>query len=221
MQAEMKEPFGKSDIPEVIRLMDKHFGTNNYSLWHLFKDEQRKVLNEVLRSTLDGIEVSFRDLYEKNYPIMSFLQSIRAPLPKPFPVVSEYVANLDLRRILEEEDLDPEKFERLIQEIKKWSLEIDRTLLAFVATSRIDSLMEKLSQDPEEILRFQKIERVLKLLTPLSIDVNLWKAVNAYFSIEKRFCGAMREKAERGDDSAKSWVEAFHRLGSYLHVKVS
>ena len=50
MNTEIKEAFDKGDIPEVIRLMDKHFGTNNYSLWHLFKDEQRKVLNQVLRS---------------------------------------------------------------------------------------------------------------------------------------------------------------------------
>ena len=50
---------------------------------------------------------------------MSFLQSVRTPLPKPFSVASEYIVNLDLKRIFEEEDLNLEKLESLIKEAKK------------------------------------------------------------------------------------------------------
>jgi hypothetical protein len=200
--------------------MDKHFGTNNYSLWHLFKDEQRKVLGQVLRSTLEGIEISFREIYEKNYPIMSFLQSLKMPLPQPFSVATEYTVNMELKRIIEAEDLNPEKLERLINEVKKWSLKIDRGTIGFVATSWTNSLMEKLRQQPQEIPLLEKIENVLKLLIPLSVELDLLKAQNVYFTIEKERYSPMKERAEKGDDFAKRWAEAFHRLSSHLSVKV-
>jgi alpha-amylase/alpha-mannosidase (GH57 family) len=220
MDGEVKEAFNKGDIPDVIRLMDKHFGVNNYSLWHLFKDEQRKVLDQVLRSTLEEIEISFRKMYERNYPIMSFLQNLQMPLPKPLTVAAEYIVNLDLKRIFEEQTLNTEKLESLINETKKWSLEIDKGTIGFVANEWINSLIEKIRQQPEEIPLFEKMENALKLLISLSVELDLWKAQNTYFSITKKLYRSMQERAEKGEDLAKRWIELFHRLGNQLHVKV-
>ena len=46
--AEFSEAFNRADFPQVIRLMDKHFGESYYSLKNLFRDEQRKVLGASL-----------------------------------------------------------------------------------------------------------------------------------------------------------------------------
>jgi len=69
MRQEIQNAFGRSDVPDVIRLMDTHFETHNYSLWHLFRDEQRKVLGQILESTLNEVEASFRQIYERSFPI--------------------------------------------------------------------------------------------------------------------------------------------------------
>jgi alpha-amylase/alpha-mannosidase (GH57 family) len=220
MDIEIREAFKKGDVPDVIRLMDKHFGVNNYSLWHLFKDEQRKVLDQILRPTLEGVEISFRKMYEKNYPIMSFLQSLRMPLLKPIIVAAEYIVNLDLKRIFEEEELNTEKLESLINETKKWSLQIDKGTIGFVANSWINAGIEKINQQPEEVAFFEEIESALGLLISLSVELNLWKAQNAYFSIGKKLYEPMKEKAQKGDDLAQRWIEVFHRLGAQLRVKI-
>lgn len=221
MHKEIKEAFNKGDIPDIIRLMDKHFGMNNYSLWHLFRDEQRKVLNQVLRSTMDGIEASLRKIFEENYSIMSFLQCLRIPLPKPFSVAMEYLINLDLKRIFEKEDLNSEKFDILMKEAKRWSIEIDKSTIGFTATSWINALIEKIKQQPEETGLMEKLVKALNVLTTQSIELDLWKAQNVYYSIEKQLYNPMKEKAEKGDDFAKRWIEVFHDLGSHLHVKIS
>jgi alpha-amylase/alpha-mannosidase (GH57 family) len=220
MHVEIKETFNKGDIPEVIRLMDKHFGMNNYSLWHLFKDEQRKVLHQVLRSTLDGIEISFRKIHEENYPIMTFLQSLQMPLPRPLLMVVEYLVNLDLKKIFEGEDLDIERLEGLINESRRWSLEVEKGTLGFVAASWVNALMERLSQKQEDISLFEKVEKALKLLQSFSIELDLWKAQNTCFSIGKGQFKEMKERLERGDDSARSWIETFGQLCSHLDVNV-
>ncbi|MGE3312187.1 MAG: DUF3536 domain-containing protein, partial [Limisphaerales bacterium] len=48
---EMTEAFNRAEFPQVIRLMDKHFGESFYSLKNLVRDEQRKVLSQVLSAT--------------------------------------------------------------------------------------------------------------------------------------------------------------------------
>ena len=54
------EAFSRADLAEAIRLMDKGFGTETYSLKDLFKDEQRRVVNEILKSTLGEAEAAVR-----------------------------------------------------------------------------------------------------------------------------------------------------------------
>jgi hypothetical protein len=160
-------------------------------------------------------------MYEKNYPIMSFLQSLKMPLPRAFSVAAEYIINLDIRRIFEEEDLNIEKFDGLLKEARRWSVEIDTKTIGFVATMWINSIMERLLEQSEEVALFEKMEHVLMLLSSLAVEPDLWKSQNAYFSITKKLYRLMQERAEKEEDLAKRWVELFHRVGNQLHVKVS
>ena len=220
MQEEIKEAFNKGNISDVIKLMDKHFGMNNYSLWHLFKDEQRKVLNQVLRPILEGTEISFRKVYEENYPLMNFLQSLGMPLPKPLAVAAQYIVNLELIRIFEAEDFHSEKFENLINQAQKWSWEVDKETIGFVATSWINRLMERLMQEKEEAPILERVEKALKLLQSFSIELDLWNAQNSCFSIGKALGDEMKERVEKGDDPARRWVKTYRQLCSHLHVNV-
>jgi len=220
MHEEMREAFEKGDIPEVIRLIDKHFGGNIYSLWHLFKDEQRKVLDQILQLTYEDIETSYRQIYENSYSIMNFFRSLNIRLPRRFTAAAEWIVNTDLRKIFKEEDLDVEKLKKLIEDGKRWPVKIDATTIGFVASSWINSLMERLSQQPEKVEVFEKIDNVMEILKPLSISLNLWKSQNVYFSIGRSFYNTMKEKAENGDAFAKRWLEDFLKLGNYLNVKI-
>ncbi len=221
MHQEMKNAFHKADITEIIHLMDKHFGAHNYSLWHLFRDEQRKVLDKIIEGTLKDIEALFRQVYEHYYPVMQVMKETRIPLPKALAVPVEYILNVDLRKSLENEELVPDKLQKLVEEVRIWSFEPDKVTLAFVAGQRVNGLMEKLSQNPEDVHILESIETILKLLSPLSLDLNLWKSQNIYFYIGKQLYVGKREKAERGDENAKKWIDHFDALGHYLQAKVT
>jgi alpha-amylase/alpha-mannosidase (GH57 family) len=220
MQAEIKEAFEKGDIPGVIRLMNTYFDSNIYSLWHLFKDEQRKVLNEILKLTYDGIETSYRQIYDNNYAIMNFFDSLNIPLPRPFSSATEYVLNTDLKRIFEREDLDMEKLKRLIDEAKRWSVKIDKVTIGFVAGGWVNSVMEKLNAQSDGLQLIENIYSVMEILKPLSLQMDLWKAQNVYFSIAGNFYGRMQEMAGEEDDLAGKWTDGFSRLGYHLNVKI-
>jgi hypothetical protein len=92
--------------------------------------------------------------------------------------------------------------------------------LAFVATSRLDSLPQELTRQPEDIVLLEKIDHVFTVLASLSVEPDLRKAQNANFSIGKRLCSLIKERVGKGDGPAKQWMDVFHRLGSPLHVSV-
>ena len=219
MCQEIKNAFGKSDIPEVIRLMDKHFETHNYSLWHLFRDEQRKVLNQILDSTLKEIEASFRQIYERHYPVMQVMREMRIPLPKAFTTATELLIGTDLRRELKNEGLDFERIQKLVEETKRWSLELDKKSLGFVASQKINSLMQRLSQAPDEVAVLETIENVFRILSALALQLDLWKAQNIYFSIGTQRYDEMEKRSDQGDSGAKQWLAHFNKLGAYLNVR--
>jgi len=218
MRREIQDAFGRSDVPDVIRLMDTHFETHNYSLWHLFRDEQRKVLGQILESTLNEVEASFRRIYERHYPVMQVIKEMRIPLPKAFATATELIIGTDIREELRSEELDFERIEKLVEETKRWALELDMKSLGFVASQRINALMEQLSKAPEEISLLETIETAFKVLSALPLQLDLWKAQNIYFALGKERYDEMEERAAGGDKASKEWIDHFKSLGDNLHV---
>ncbi len=220
MRKETKEAFMKSDISKVIHLLDKHFEGHNYSLWHLFKDEQRKIVDQILDSTLGEIETSFRQIYERHYPIMQMMREIRFPLPEAFAMAIEFILNKDMHTALEEETLDFEVLQKLVDESKRWQIDLDNSTVGFVASNKINILMEKLWKTPEDASLLEEITTLFTTLSTLPLKLDLWKAQNIYFSVSDQYFDQIQEKAKNGDQNSKTWIEHFTNLGEYLHVRI-
>jgi alpha-amylase/alpha-mannosidase (GH57 family) len=219
MLGEIKKAFTKNDIPELVRLMDKHFGTHSYSLWHLFREEKRKVLNQILDSKLKSIEASFRQIYERNYAIMQGMKENQIPLPKAFLTTAEFILHTDFRRLMEEEVLDLERLKKLIAEFKQWAINPDKTFLGFVATQRIDTLLEELSRNPEDLALWETINHFLLVLRDFPLELNLWKSQNIYFALCKKHQAGIQERDKQRDPLAIRLLEEMNNLGSQLKVK--
>ena len=219
MYHEIKEAFARSDLPEMIHLMDKHFQAHNYSLWHLFRDEQRKVWNRILETTLVEVQGAFRQIYNHHYPIMQAMKEQRTPIPKAFMTTAEFTINADLRDAVEAEELDQDRLQDMVAAVKRWGFEMDRTTLGFVASRRIRRLTETFNNMPEDSTPLEAIDILLRALEPLSLEYDLLKAQNLLFLIGKERAAEMRERAAQGDEDADRWVERFNRLSAYLQVR--
>jgi hypothetical protein len=219
MQDEIKEAFNNG-ITETIRCMDTHFKGNIYSIWHLFKDEQRKILNQLSGLTYDEIANSYRQIYKNNYAIMNTFHGLHIKLPKPFFVATEYILNEDMQQLFREDTLDVDSLGRLIDEAEKWNIQIDTTTLSYVMSSWLNTIMDKIQKQSEDSQLFEMIDKTLEIVKPLSLSLDLWQAQNKYFSLWNEAYRTMEDKAEKGDSIAGSWVENFLKLGYYLNVKI-
>jgi hypothetical protein len=216
LQREIKNTFSKGDVSELTRLMSEHFVCTR-SLWQLFEDEQRQILNKVIEPTLGEMETLFRRMYARYSPTMRVMKEMRIPLPKTIAAAMGFTLNAALRKSLENGEFA--RVHELAEEMKSWSFELDKPVLSFLATQKINALFEKLSQTPEDVSLLKNIKNVLEILGPLDLEMNFWKSQNIYFSIDRRLGELMKEKAWKGDEAAKEWIANFDWLGNYLRVK--
>lgn len=212
------EAFMESNVPDMIVLINQYFGARNYSLWDLFKQEQEKVLNHVLRSTIDDMEHSFRQIHEHHYPLMQIKNNSRLPLPRMLTTVVEFILNRDLVSFIEGDELPAEKLKMLTEEMKRWSFKRDQANFGFLATKRLSDLMRKLEDHPEDVDFMERLTTTIELLEQMNIELDLWQPQNVYFSMARRIYPDILREAPK-DQLARRWVNAFERLGDVLQVR--
>jgi alpha-amylase/alpha-mannosidase (GH57 family) len=220
MQESLKNAFGKGDTTEAMRLMSISFGGNNYSLWHLFKDQQRRILHELLQTTWQEIEASLRHIYEHNYTIMKIMRGMNMPLPKALSAPAEFILNQDLCRVLQNEKSNVAELKKLADEAARLSLQLDDAMLRYEASRRINDLMSRLKNSPEDIGLLELVEATIQISRTVIADLDLQNAQNVLFAISGELYPQMSNKANSGDKNAKKWVDGFRNLAQYLGIKV-
>jgi alpha-amylase/alpha-mannosidase (GH57 family) len=220
VQQDLKKAFTKGDLSEMMRLMNTAFGGHNYSIWHLFKDEQRRILYELLETTWLEIEASFRHIYEHNYPIMQAMRGMNIPLPKALATPAEFILNEDLCKTIRDEPTHLDRLQVLAEETSRLSLEMDKPTLQFEADKKINRLMTKFAEKPEDSKLLETIEATIKILFTIVTELNVQTSQNVFFDISKKTYPQMSQKAKAGDAAAQKWVERFKSLGQYLGVSV-
>ena len=213
------EPFTRADFAEVIRIMNRRFGESNYSISWLFRDEQRKVLNVILESTLREAEALYRQIYEHRAPMMRFLTNLHIPLPKAFHSAAEFVLNGYLREALEKDDVDVERIRGLLETAWLEGVAVDAATLEFAYRQNLERMAERLASDPSEN-QLKQLDTAVSIIQVLPFAVDLWKIQNSYYRLLEGIYPKMRRQSELGDQSAQDWLRSFEALGQKLAVKV-
>ncbi|HEX9045670.1 MAG TPA: DUF3536 domain-containing protein, partial [Verrucomicrobiae bacterium] len=202
-----------ADFPELIRVIDRHFAEPHYSLKNLFRDEQAKVLGQILASTRADIFETYRRLTDRYAPLARFLQNLHAPMLEPLAPAAEFVLNTELERQFSNGSPDAERVKTLVAEAQATHANLNTNELAFVCTKHFQRLGEQLQKTPEEIETLQHLSNSAALLPLLPFQVNLWKAQNVYDQVAARLLPEMKE---RQDEKSRLWVETFYALGEQL-----
>lgn len=218
---ELTEAFGRADFPQVIRLMDRHFGESNYSLKDLFRDEQRKILGQILGSTRQDLDSRYRQITDQYTPLMRFLKGIDAPLPVELKAAADYVLNADLRREFDGAETDPARVRWLFEAAQAGSVELQVEGLAYAMKANLDRRLELLAATPEDEPLLARTVEVAAVVQECGLEVNLWKTQNLYFQLRNRVMPDITARAGRGEVAAAAWMAQFTKLGEWLGFRVN
>ena len=220
MLQEMTQTFAGADFAEVVRLLDKHFGTSTYSLKSLFHDEQHKVLDSILESALSEIEAAYYQVYEHHYPPMRFLAELGYPIPKSYQSAAEFILNAGLRRALSSDLIELERIRSLLDEVQTWQVELDTEGLSYLLQHSLEKMMANLLATPEDVDLLKELLAVTQLSRLAPFPVDLWRVQNLYHQLLHSTYSEFEIRARQGNKVAEEWLDQFLSLGQLLSIRV-
>ncbi len=216
--AAIAAPFERAEFADVIRLLDHHFDST-YSLRSLFHDEQRRIVDRLIESTIADAETVYRQLFEQHAPLMRFLVDLGNPLPKPFAMALEVVVNTELRRALEDESLPIARIEELLREARTVPVILDTAALEYTFRRRIESLAVALRAAPTNLETLRKLAAAVALTEVLPFESNLWAVQNACYRL-RRDVYPDQLRASQDDADAAEWIRVFRAVGDRLAIQL-
>ncbi|PDW01423.1 DUF3536 domain-containing protein [Candidatus Viridilinea mediisalina] len=218
--AELSELFLRADIPGVLRLVDRYFSQEAYSLKALFGDEQRNIINTVLDSSLAEAEAAYRQIYEYHAPLMRFLASLGTPVPREFQIAAEFAINTELRRLLQADALDLDRIQALRNEATRSGVTLDSPGLGYALARTIERITEQFRANPEAIGQLHQLDEAVGLAHTMAFEVDVWKIQNVYYELLQTIYVEFQEEARQGYADAREWVAAFTALGRRLRFRL-
>ena len=220
MSREVTESFYAGDFPETIRRMDRYFGASTYSLRSLFRDQLRRVLNQILESSMEGTRSTFRQTYNHYATFMRFLIDLGIPLPEPLPCTADFVLNFNLKLQFEGPEMSPEAIQNIVKDARALRIELDDAGLEYTLRKNVEKLARKFREDPDDLGNLKQLMTAVSLGKEMPFELNLWTVQNIYYEMLHTVLPERRWKAEHGDEAAHEWVGRFVELGQKLSVRV-
>jgi hypothetical protein len=213
--AEVAAAIRRANLPDVIRLIDRFYGTLAYSLTSLFADEQHHILRTILDRTLAEMEESLRKIYDDHASLLRYLTESGVAAPPALAIAANFAINSSLRRAIEADYFDAAEIETLFLRATADQIILDTPVLSFAAAERIKRAMTALeaaaATDQSMMTALRTALSVATGLRTLPFDVNLWQAQNIWNDLFRR--------SDKNYWSPE-WKLAFKKLGEALYIRV-
>jgi alpha-amylase/alpha-mannosidase (GH57 family) len=205
-------------FPEVIRLLDRYYGHVDYSLTSLFTDEQRRIVQLILNSTLWDIENSLTTIYEDHASLLHYLSQAGLPKPPALTLAAGFAVNAGLRRAMDADPIDQAQLRSFLALAKADQVPLETATLSYIADQRMKRAMIELVMSSGSLELLDRALTLARILVELPFELNLWQAQNVWYEILRTSTYALTALA--ADDRTR-WDKSFCELGSCLSIDCS
>jgi alpha-amylase/alpha-mannosidase (GH57 family) len=202
-----------ADFPEVIRLLDRFYGHADYSLTSLFTDEQRRIVQLILNSTLWDIESSLTTIYQDHASLLHYLSQAGLPKPPALTLAAGFAINAGLRRVLEIEPVDVAQLRSFLALARADLVPLETATLSYIADLRMKRAMVELQMSSGSLEMLDRALVLARTLTEMPFELNLWQAQNIWYEILRTSGYALT--ALSAEDRPR-WDKDFNELGACL-----
>jgi len=202
-----------ADFPGVIRMLDHYYGSVDYSLTSLFRDEQRRIVGLILTSTLTDIEGSLSSIYHDHASLLRYLTIAGLPKPPALALAASFAVNAGIRRVLESTPINQAQLRSYLTLAKTDQVQLEVTTLSYIADQRMKRAMVELQMAPGSLEVLERALTLARTLTELPFEHNLWQAQNIWYEILRTSSYALASVPE---DDRPRWQKNFDELGACL-----
>jgi alpha-amylase/alpha-mannosidase (GH57 family) len=213
--AQAEEQVQRALFPEVIRLLDSEYGRVDYSLTSLFSDEQRRIVELILNSTLWDIESSLTTIYEDHASLLHYLSQAGLPKPPALTLAAGFAINAGLRRALETDPIDIAQMRSFLSLAKADQVPLETATLSYIADQRMKRAMVELQMSSGSLEMLDRALTLARNIVELPIELNLWQAQNIWYEILGTASDAL---TTLGAEDRLRWDKSFSELGSCLSI---
>ena len=207
------ESFNRSDLPETIRSIDDGFD-RKYSLRDLFRDEQRRVLNEVIKASLDDMEAFYRQTYENQAPLIRFLHDCHIPIPNEMRDNARVALNDLMHHALESPDLDSGLIQNLLAQFPVAGASLDSAVLEITLRRNLEATCEGFFGQPRNLDALRKCRESVEAGKAVPLPLVLWAIQNRTYAILQNLYPEMKQANER------EWLAEFDQFAQLLELKL-
>jgi len=206
-----------ANFPEVIRLLDRYYDLD-YSLTSLFRDEQRRILQIILNSTLSDIESSLKNIYDDHASLLHYLAQAGLPKPPALALAAGFAVNAGLRRALEADPIDLSLVRSFLNMAKADEVALDTPTLTYIADLRMKRAMLELQMSSGNLDILDRSLSLARTLAELPFELNLWQAQNLWYEILRSSAHGLTAHDTNDPEARARWTRDFHDLGCCLSI---
>jgi len=213
--AHAAESVQSADFPAVIRLLDNYYGSVDYSLTSLFTDEQRRIVQLILNSTLWDIENSLTTIYQDHASLLHYLSQAGLPKPPALTLAAGFAVNAGIRRVLESDPIDQAQLRSYLLLVKADQVQLETASLSYIADQRMKRAMVELQMSSGSLEMLERALALARTLAELPFEPNLWQAQNIWYEILRTSSYALTSLSK---DDRPRWEKNFNELGTCLSI---
>ena len=200
LYAELLPHFECAHVVELVRAIDRGFD-RTYALGALFRDEQRKVVGQILDESLREVNATYARIHRQHAPLLRFLRHMELPIPAALSVPSDLAVNNALKAALTDDPPRLAEVRELLDEAREQGVRLDEAYLGYAGARAGDQLARRLAEGDIDDDLLETIEQLVTL--PLALD---------HFALQSAL---IRLDPERIDAATRQ------RLGDLLKVRLS
>lgn len=181
--SDITKEFRVGHVGEVIALLTANFGSETFSIWHLFRDEKRKILLSMTDRTLEIAAANFKSVYYDNYQLMSTMRANGMPLPDAYKAAINFTLHRRFEDVLTDGEgglLDQPRLDRLVADFRHWKHKWrESDDLRKAAEDHLYRLVKAAFEAPEN---WTQVRYLLQAVENLKLVPNYYRAQNAFLA---------------------------------------
>jgi alpha-amylase/alpha-mannosidase (GH57 family) len=141
----------RQSVADLVRGLDEYFPGGLSSLSHLFLDERRRVLANVIRATLERHEETYREIWEENRKLVHYLRDVDAPIPEALAIIARHVLEQQVSVELQSPPnlaAIPDRVVAIVDEAKALGLTLDLMPQRFIMQHAVARALALVAESP-------------------------------------------------------------------------